>query len=190
VGVKMDIREEVLIRLKEAVDLFISYDKAYLLIPEIRTNIGYALPDAKTSDEVAAIPGRLTVAFNKVIYCLPPAFGASDHVARVILTAMKYDRRMRSAINLKYYKEIVDSLPSNNTFIFDRSSEPEESRSKEHHTMNFMVESAYKKLGEIPNYIVDIGDFGKEPSIYVIDEDPKKVVEKSLKLIDYIKRFE
>ena len=183
----MDIREEVLIRLKEAVDLFISHEKAYLLIPEIRTNIGYALPDAKTTEDVAAIPGRLTVAFNKVIYCLPPAFGASDHIARVIITALKYDKRMRSAINLKYYKGVVNSLPSDNTFIFDRKSEPEESRNKEHHTMNFMVELAYKKTGKIPNYIVDIGDFGKEPSIYIIDEDPMKVVEKSLKLIDYIK---
>ncbi|BCU69325.1 thiamine-phosphate synthase family protein [Stygiolobus caldivivus] len=182
----MDERTEVLLKLKEAVDLFVSNDKSYLLIPEIRTNLGYALNGAEKADEVAAIPGRLTVAFNKVIYCLPPAFGASDHIARVIITALRYDKSKRSAINLKYYEEIVKNLPSNETFVFDRKLEPEESRKTEHHTMNFMIDSAYKALNKVPQYVVDLGDIGKEPTIYVIDVDPVVVVEKSLKLLDFI----
>ena len=183
----MDERQEVLIKLKQAVDIFVSNERAYLLIPEIRTNIGYALSNAKTVEDVAAIPGRLTVAFNRVIYCLPPAFGASDHVARVILTAMQYDKEKRSAINIKYYEEIVENLPKDNTFIFNRKEEPEESRKKEKHTMNFMIELAYRRLGKIPNYVVDLGDYGKEPSIFVIDTDPLAVVKKALELLSFLK---
>jgi predicted fused transcriptional regulator/phosphomethylpyrimidine kinase len=182
----MDERAEVLKRLKEAVDIFTNNERSYLLIPEIRTNFGYALRGAKTTEDVAAIPGRLTVAFNRVIYCLPPAFGASDHIARVIITAMKHEEEKRSAINLKYYEEIARNLPQDDTYIFDRKQEPEESRKMEHHTMNFMVEMAYKKFGKIPQYIVDLGDLGKEPTIYVIDKDPVIVAEKSLKLLNFL----
>jgi len=183
----MDERQEVLIKLKQAVDVFISDERSYLLIPEIRTNIGYALNNANTVNDVAAIPGRLTVAFNRVIYCLPPAFGASDHVARVILTAMQYDKEKRSVINIKYYDEIVKNLPMDNTFLFNRKEEPEESRRKEGHTMNYMMELAYKKLGKIPNYAVDLGEHGKEPTIFVIDADPLIVVKKTLELLSFLK---
>ncbi|WP_338599478.1 thiamine-phosphate synthase family protein [Sulfolobus tengchongensis] len=179
-------REIVLKKLKEAVDLFVSSDKVYLLVPEIRTNIGYALPNANNTNDVAAIPGRLTVAFNRVIYCMLPAFGASDHIARVILTAMKFDRKIRSAINLKYYKEIVNKLNAQDTCIFDRSTEPKDIKLKEGGTMNFMIESCYNKLGKVPNYIVDLGDFGKEPSIFILDEDPIKVVNRAIELLQYI----
>ncbi|MEM3305608.1 MAG: thiamine-phosphate synthase family protein [Saccharolobus sp.] len=183
----IDERDYVLRRLKEALDIFTSNDKAYLLIPEIRTNIGYAISNAKDIQDVAAIPGRLTVAFNRVIYCMLPAFGASDHVARVILSAMKHDSNIRSAINLKYYKEIVDNLDKSNIYIFNRlSEEPKEIKYKEHSTMNFMIDMSFKKMGRIPNYIVDLGDYGKEPSIFILDTDPIVVVKRSLDLLQYI----
>lgn len=179
-------REYVLKRLKEAADIFVSNERAYLLVPEIRTNIGYAVSNAANVNDVAAIPGRLTVAFKKVIYCMLPAFGASDHVARIILTVMKYDKNLRSAINLKYYTEVIEKLPSQDICIFNRSSEPKEVKYREHSTMNFMVESCFRKLSKVPTYIVDLGDFGKEPSLFILDKDPVIVVNKSLELVKYI----
>ncbi|AWR96459.1 phosphomethylpyrimidine kinase [Acidianus sulfidivorans JP7] len=185
----MEERSEILVKLKEATDYFISNEKSYLLIPEIRTNFGYALPNAKNENDVAAIPGRLTVAFKKVIYCLPPAFGASDHIARVILTAMKYDKDIRSAIDLKYYEKIVNMLNKidpNNIYIFNRKSEPEESRKKEGHTMNYMIDLAFNKLGKIPTFVVDLGDYGKEPTIFVLGKDPMEVAKISLELLRFL----
>ncbi|ARM74941.1 thiamine-phosphate synthase family protein [Acidianus manzaensis] len=185
----MEERSEILVKLKEATDYFVSNDRSYLLIPEIRTNFGYALPNAESQNDVAAIPGRLTVAFNKVVYCFPPAFGASDHISRVILTAMKYNQDIRSAIDIKYYEKIVNTLNKidpNNIYIFNRKLEPEESREKERHTMNFMVESAYRKLGKIPTFIVDLGDYGKEPTIFVLAKEPMEVAKISLGLLSFI----
>lgn len=184
----MDERDEVLLELKKAVDEFIKNDLAYLLIPEIRTNIGYAIKDSKDVNDVAAIPGRLTVAFKRVIYCMPPAFGASDHIARVILETMKYNKEYRSAINLKLYSIFKESL--SNVYIFDRKKEPDASKEKEHRTMNFMIKSAYEELGKIPNYIIDLGDYGKEPGLFIIDKNPLLVIDKALKLLDLIKDSE
>lgn len=185
----MEERDEVILKLKEAVDYFVSHEKSYLLIPEIRTNIGYALSNAETVNDVAAIPGRLSVAFNRVIYCLPPAFGASDHVARVIITAMRYDKQIRSAINLKYYDKIVNyllELDKSNVYLFDRKTEPEESKKIEGHTMNFMVYSAHKNLGRIPTFIIDLGDYGKEPTIFVLGKEPMEVVKISINLLKFL----
>ncbi|AWR93539.1 thiamine-phosphate synthase family protein [Acidianus brierleyi] len=177
-------RDQVLLKLKEAADYFVSNPKSYLLIPEIRVNIVYALPDAKDEKDVAAIPGRITSAFSRAIYCMPPAFGASDHVARVVLTAMKYNKDRRSAIDIRYYDNIVKKL--DDVYIFDRRQEPLESREKEGHTMNFMVDTAFRKKGQIPTYIVDLGDIGKEPTIFILGNDPLSVVKKSLELLSFI----
>jgi predicted fused transcriptional regulator/phosphomethylpyrimidine kinase len=177
-------RDKVLLKLKEAVDYFVSNPKSYLLIPEIRVNIGYALANAKEEADVAAIPGRITSAFNRAIYCMPPAFGASDHVARVVLTAMKYDKEKRSAIDIRYYENIVEKL--DDVYIFDRKQEPLEYREKEGHTMNFMVDIAFRRKGKIPTYIVDLGDIGKEPTIFILGNDPMTVVKKSLDLLSFI----
>ncbi len=178
-------RDYVLKRLKEAADAFVNEARSYLLVPEIRVNIAYAVSNAKSVQDVAAIPGRITTAFGRAFYCMPPAFGASDHVARVILTAMKYDPQMRSAIDVKYYQEIVDHL--DDVYVFDRRLESLESRSKEGHTMNLMVELAHEKLGRVPKYIVDMGDYGKEPTIFVLGKDPVEVTKVSLSFLQFLK---
>jgi Uncharacterized conserved protein len=176
----VDERKAVLTELEEALKRFIEDRRSYLLIPEIRTNLGYSLPDPKGVGDVAAIPGRLTVAFNRVIYCLPPAFGASDHVARVIITANKHDRNVRSAMNLALYPQFKERL---NAYVFDRRREPQGQKNVEGRTMNFMVESAFQETGRIPDYILDLGDYGKEPGTFVLGRNPMEVVEKALFLL-------
>ncbi len=182
-----DTRQEVLKRLKDAADLFVSNPRSHLLIPEIRTNLGYAIPNANSVEDVGAIPGRITCAFGKSFYCMPPQFGASDHIARVILTAMRYDPNFRSAIDLRYYLSIVKSLPKNEVCVFNRAVESQQSREKERHTMNLMVEFCYKEWGgRSHHFIVDEGDVGKERTIFVIGEEPVDVVKRSLSLLDLI----
>lgn len=137
-------REHILFALSRALQEFTSASTSSRLIPEVGTNIGYAISNAASIEDVAAVPGRIRRAFGRAIYCLPPAFGASDHIARVILTAMKYDPKVRSAMNVK----IVDPATIG-AYVFDRSLEPTRSASKEGRTMNFMVESAYRSTGSV-----------------------------------------
>ena len=72
------------------------------LIPEVRTNISGSLPNAKNKSEIAGIEGRITI-----INGFPKAsgeikFGASDHTARLILTAKEFDNSINYVMNLKY----------------------------------------------------------------------------------------
>ncbi|MGC9105482.1 MAG: thiamine-phosphate synthase family protein [Thermoprotei archaeon] len=176
--VMSDEKVKVLRDLKEAADLFVGYERAAELIPEIRTNLVYALPNAKTTSEVAGIPGRITAAFGRAFYCMEPAFGASDHMARLVVSAMKYSPELRSAINVRLF-----GVPEG-AYVFDRSKEPEESRKVERGTMQTIVEAAHKDLGRVPEVIVDSGDFGKEPGIYVLGTNPVNVVKRVIELYE------
>ena len=51
--------------------------------------MGYALPFARDYQEVAAFPGRIIRLPEGMEPARPPAFGASRHVASIILAAMK-----------------------------------------------------------------------------------------------------
>ncbi len=80
-------------------------------IPEVQSNLGYALPAfyARDLNDVAAIPGRIVRYMGKARPSGPPTFGASSHVANYILTAMKYDPEVRSAMNIKYDDRVIEA---------------------------------------------------------------------------------
>ncbi|BCU66582.1 hypothetical protein HS7_00190 [Sulfolobales archaeon HS-7] len=166
--------------LKEAADYFVEAIGSYKLIPEIRTNIVYAREGATTTGDVAGIPGRITIAFGRAYYCLPPAYGESDHMARLVLSVMRFNSKMRSGINVRYKKGIEEKLDE--VFVFNRA---EEISKEEGHTMNFIPQLMINKVGSIRRYIVDLGDFGKEPSLFILGETPLEVVKKSLELIEF-----
>ena len=52
-------------------------------------NIGYTLEGAKGVEDVATFPGRIGHHGGKVLFKGGPQFGASTHVARLILNFMK-----------------------------------------------------------------------------------------------------
>ncbi|MDD1707142.1 MAG: phosphomethylpyrimidine kinase, partial [Methanoregulaceae archaeon] len=77
-------REEVLRVLRTAVEhLAQSLDP--VLIPEVGINITYALSGARTKEDVAAVDGRIVRSGGKSYPVGPIIFGASDHVARIVL---------------------------------------------------------------------------------------------------------
>ena len=97
-------RERVLKDLREAVHR-LAHQPVGELIPEVRANLGYALPGALDHEDVAAIPGRISQVEESLLICREPIFGASRHIAGVILAAMRFDSEMRSAMNIRYSKK-------------------------------------------------------------------------------------
>jgi len=55
------------------------------LIPEVRTNMVFAHPYAKTPDEVLAVDGRITIINGMPRAAGRVRFGASGHMARFII---------------------------------------------------------------------------------------------------------
>ena len=154
------------------------------LIPEVQSNLGYALPLAQNMEEVAAWPGRI-LRFQETIATLaPPAFGASRHVARIILTVMAKFPDTRSAMNIRFSEELL-RLGSKIGFKiagFDRRKEPPRIKNREGSSLSWGVSRVLENTPQVPDIIFDRGDIGKEPMLRVLGRNPGEVVEKILKL--------
>ena len=154
------------------------------LIPEVSTNLGYALPFAQHEGEVAAFPGRI-VRLNDTITTLDaPAFGASQHIASIILTVMKHDPAVRSAMNIRFSHPILQACQKGGLHAhgFDRAQEPQEVTEEEGRSLVWGVEEVLTTAEEVPDVIYDEGGWGKEPMIRVLGRDPGEVVRKIIEI--------
>jgi hydroxymethylpyrimidine/phosphomethylpyrimidine kinase len=173
---ELEVLEDLETTLHGILDIF-----PVLLVPEVGTNFGYALPIAETLDDVCALEGRLIRVGNSIEHLGGLKFGASRHIARIILTAMKFSPETRSAMNIKYSPEIIERIHSLDLTIssFDRNSEPKDTSS-----MEWGTEVAIRKSGSVPDIIYDEGGIGKEPMIRILGKDPSDVHGKLKKIVD------
>lgn len=126
-----------------------------------------------TIEDVAGVPGRITTVKGRVKAFMKPDWGASSHMARLVLEVMKYDHYRRSAMNLRYHPELIlicQKLGLKVSF-YDRKEEPDDLRKIEGGTMAWGVQQAIERTGEIPDVIYHTGDWGKEPIIALIGCD-------------------
>jgi len=177
-------RYRVIQDLKRAVEV-LQENKIGHLIPEVSSNLGYALPQAEGIGDVAAFPGRIVRFKDSMATHSGPEFGASQHVANIILTVMKFDPEYCSAMNIRYSKENVEKLKGKGFLIghFDRRFEPKLVKQREGSSLEWGVGEVLKKMKRVPDFICDKGAVGKEPMIRVLGRNPMDVVTKILKAV-------
>lgn len=147
--------------------------------PEIGMNIAYAKPEAKEIGEVVGVPGRIRPIGGRLLASRPPDFGGSSHVASAVLTMMRFDPSLRSAISLKFDRNIIEVCEGLNLSVsyFDRSEEPNEVKEVDGRTIPWGVERAVDRIGKPPDVIYDLGEFGKEPMIFLFGRNAKEVAQ-------------
>jgi len=179
-GMRAEDRARVIACMDQAVTLLAGRMDPRL-IPEVGMNIVYALPDARSRDDVAGVLGRIVRLGDRVHPVGEIAFGASDHVARIVITAMRFDPGIRSAANIRFSEAILLEMENLMFEIcsFDREKEPPGVQ-----TMDWGVASCCR--GGVPDVIYDRGARGKEPMIRVLGEDPVTVAHNILKLSNRI----
>lgn len=170
---------EVINTLKVAKDLLYELNP-YELVPEVQMNLGYAVRNAQTEEDVAAFPGRISVYKKRLYFKGEPCFGASSHVARLILGMMKKYPFIRSCANIKYSEMTIKKAKKNkmNIVFFDRRVEPEDIKQKEGKSLEFLLNQTLLKNNTAPDIIYDTGDTGKEPMIRLFGRDPVEVIKK------------
>jgi predicted fused transcriptional regulator/phosphomethylpyrimidine kinase len=190
----MQISEEktnIINQIREVYSI-ISKDKDFCkLIPEVRMNISGSLSNAKNKNEIAGIEGRITI-----INGFPKAsgeikFGASDHTARLILTAKEFDNSINFVINLKYIPELIESIKKVTKLELQeiiREEQPESVKKKEYSTMQWLIKESLKKKGKIPDIIWDKGAIGKEPMIRLFGKNSTDLIEKLEQIIRLVKK--
>ena len=161
------------------------------LIPEVQTNFVYSPPPHLTKDpmDVVGIPGRIVNFMGRAYASGYPMPGASSHMARAVITMQKYDPNIRSGINIRYSKEIEEILRRSGLKVsyFDRREEPEEVKKIEGGTTTWGIETAIKRINDIPDVVIDYGEHGKEPLIMIFGKDPWDVLRKIYMILDKIR---
>ena len=120
---------------------------------------------------------------NSVITWAGPEFGASRHMAYLILTVMKFDPATRSVMNIRYSKERIAQLKREGFLLsrFDRRLEPKAAKKSIKSSVEWGIGEALKRMKNVPDFIYDEGDIGMEPQIRVLGKSPMDVAAKILK---------
>lgn len=150
------------------------------LIPEVQMNMGYAVADAIGVEDVAAFPARIGKRSDGIYFRGDPEFGASSHVARLILTYMRHYPFMRACASIRYDKAVLARAKERNMYVvfFDRRKEPSNVRGAEGKSLDYLVDRILRRVTTPPDIIYDRGDIGKEPIIRLFARNPQELIEK------------
>jgi hydroxymethylpyrimidine kinase/phosphomethylpyrimidine kinase len=149
------------------------------LLPEVGSNLVMALPGAKKTSEVVGLSGRIVKSGGQAHLTGFPKLGGSEHVANIVLTAMRYNPKIRAGLNIRFSPEILCVCRKLGFTIstFDRSREPIGAK-----TMIWGTDQAIKKIGKVPQVIFDKGAPGKEAMVRLLGTSPMEVAGLALRL--------
>ncbi len=160
------------------------------IIPEVQSNMGYALPYAKTHSDVAAFPGRLVRLNDHVVRVKDPSFGASRHIANIILTVMRHDPSYRCVMNIRYSEDIVEACRKLGMSVdsFSRDKEPEDTKLSEGSSLEWGTGQVLDGRDDIPEVIFDRGGQGKEPMVRILGRTPIDVADRVLAVAEAVRK--
>ncbi len=168
-------RSRVLFDLSGALKLLQGRDISPL-VPAIKVNLAQAIEGAASREEVASFPGRLMERHGRITGALPPEFGASRHLAQTLLWAMKLRPEISAAINLRYEEMIGELLAgSPGLVVLDRGKSTIE---------DVLSDPSVKDL----RFLVDPGDFGLEPCLYIFGRSSPDVAMEALEIMERVEK--
>ncbi|UUX92367.1 thiamine-phosphate synthase family protein [Methanoplanus endosymbiosus] len=170
-------KEEIFRRIKTALKI-LKDDLEPEIIPESGMAIAFALENAIDPQEVFGPSERVTVSEEKITIPSGIVPGADEEISAVILTAVKYDRTIRSAANIRYSEELIRAV--SDYFPDVRSFDPE----REPPTAASMDWGVAACCGEdnIPDVIFNRESTLREGRILIFGEDPVETVRNIINL--------
>jgi predicted fused transcriptional regulator/phosphomethylpyrimidine kinase/predicted transcriptional regulator len=179
-GLDADVSEEraVLASVRKAARRIADTPAVVDHIPNVGMNVGMALANAEDQLDVAAIPGRIHSLRGRVNVPSNPEFGASEHVATTILTAMRVDDSIRGAINLATSDAILDAArdAGYDPVAFDA----------DYDGRAVHLEARFREAGRVPTVVYHEGAMGIEPITYVLAETAEDAAIALADLVDAV----
>jgi predicted fused transcriptional regulator/phosphomethylpyrimidine kinase/predicted transcriptional regulator len=175
-----DARRAVLDQLERAAEAICASPFITAIMPEVSVNLVMAAKDTAGEADVAGFPGRIVRLNDRAHAIAPPRFGASHHMAQMLLTAMRFDPGIRSAMNVKYDPKVEAAMTRMGLKI-GRTM-----RTGDAVGGNDPIVDSLAKLGglkgSIPSVVVDEGSRGLEPMTYLFGSDAISVAERAMAL--------
>ncbi|MEO0079818.1 MAG: thiamine-phosphate synthase family protein [candidate division WOR-3 bacterium] len=181
------MRNRVTARLAEAVRMLEGSPQFSQLVPEVRVNIVYSLPDAQSPADVAGVDGRITAVGGMPKASGPVRFGASDHMARLIIELRRHERGIRAGINFRWTEQLLTLVQrwcgerGWSMGVIDRTLEPKELVGKDRGSMAWKVAQLVKESGgRVPRIFYETRGWGKEPLFFMVGADPVPLAEDAI----------
>lgn len=149
------------------------------VMPEVSVNLAYLWGDFDSLYNVVAIPGRIVRVKNSARALLPPAFGASSHLATMLLAARSAVPEHRAVINLRFDTKMAKVL-------------------RRTRVRTLLIEAPYPKVAEDPTLdafnrslqgftgkfgaVVAPGGAGMEPILYLFGRTPLEVAREAVRI--------
>jgi predicted fused transcriptional regulator/phosphomethylpyrimidine kinase/predicted transcriptional regulator len=163
----------------QAVSIIESSNLFVKIMPQISVNIVYAYGDAKSINDIIAIPGRIVKVRNKPKSFMKPEFGASSHLAKILLLARFGRKDFSAAINLRYDEKMGRVLKKLRLNILTIGGAYPKG------VDDPVVEVLREKIGETEkrfDVIIDLGGSGFEPSLYLFAKDAVECAKQAIKI--------
>ncbi len=148
-------------------------------IPHVGSNLAQARPGAQDTWDVAALPGRIDVVGRRPQATTAPRFGASRHVASVVLAVMDVHEHHRAALNIAYRDELHTLADAAGFAMLAFEPSYEARRQAVSRTVAEHVEAR----GALPEILYHEGTFGIEPVAYILGPDAQVVLERTRELL-------
>lgn len=143
------------------------------LLPQVRSNLAMALPAARSSRDVAAFPGRFIELRGQVRAAAPAEFGASSHLAGLLLRIRRSHPEVRAILNLRN----------------------DDASRRAARAAGLRLRSLRRIRGELAitaprderiDALLDPGAFGIEPTLYLVAEEPNALVAKVERILPHL----
>jgi predicted fused transcriptional regulator/phosphomethylpyrimidine kinase len=172
-------RAELVSSMTKALTLIESTEKFANLIPQVRMNLVACDDNSKTTDDVLAIPGRITIVEGHARALVSPRFGASKHTATLLLWAKSKSKYINACICIignESNVKIAKNLGFNITTLSVSTTKVDEIVEN---TNGLAPKKSWKRFGiHVP------GGIGIESILYLYDENINQLVNQTIKIAE------
>ncbi len=146
----------------------------HLLVPEVLMNIAYSKENPETLNDIAAFPGRITRVGDTIIAFSKPAWGASRHLASILLKISRDGGvgSHRVVANIKVDRCVEEALSKLNIEFADVRGD----KSLSEEDIIDQVASEVIKSGGRIKAVIHRGGRGYEPITYIFASSPYELV--------------
>ena len=143
-------------------------------MPAVGLNIAASNGVVTSPQNVAAYPGRMTVVDGRLHRHETAVFGASTHLANLLIQAQKTDPSIGAIMNIR--PPMLDGMVDRGDidYISDELG----------FSVGLSVRGELQSTTDKVTILVDEGDFGWEPSMYILGKTPADLVDRCHVIID------
>lgn len=171
--------DEAIKHVSDAVSILESSGVFVHVMPQISVNIAYTQGEAETIDDVVAVPGRIVRVKDRPRALMKPEFGASKHLALILLLVRRRMKHFKSAINLRYDRKMEKVLKMMKIKTLTIGG------GYPHGFDDPVPEALSSKMAEAHHpfdAVVALGGQGIEPILYLFANDAVEVARLALKI--------